>query len=58
MDPSFVKTFAKTLFEHIFEEYFLKNFSDLGVLSPYSVSLSQELAFRFLNIKISFPKIH
>ena len=45
MDPSVVKTFAKILFEHIFEDYFLKNFSDLGVPIPYSVSLSQELAF-------------
>ena len=45
MDPSFVKTFAKILFEHIFEEYFLKNFSDLGIPIPYLVSLSWELAF-------------
>ena len=45
MDPSFVKTFAKILFENIFEEYFLKNFSDLGVPIPYSIPLSQELTF-------------
>ena len=45
MDTSFVETFAKILFEHIFWEYFLKNFSDLRVPIPYSVSSSQELAF-------------
>ena len=45
----------RLLFKHIFEEYFLKNFSDLRIPIPGSTSLSQELTFWFLNIKIIFP---
>ena len=39
----------RLLLEYIFEEYFLKNFSDLGVPVPYSTESLKQFSPTFIN---------